>query len=183
MLLKLRQPFGRCHHALYMEAAIRVKIDPVKAPVCGANLVLRANRFLQQILLYMYCLSRQRSLIAHLIPQRIEPLQKPNSKSGAGAQTGAGRQVRNVMNLDPLANPQMLKAGAHGWMLDCIVRSDVFEPCIRNSAMVLEKWRQPSAGNKAGLVDRRREHRATVLAVPDGIVSASAEKRNTEWGS
>ena len=46
---------------------------------------------------------------------------------------------------------------------------------------MLEERRQVAAGDVAVLVDRRRQHRPAVLAVPRRVVRAPAEERDAEW--
>ena len=65
-------------------------------------------------------------------------------------------------------------------MLNRIVRANVFDLGVGDAAVVFEERWQPSTGDVAALVDRGRQYRATVLAIPNGIIGTTAEEGDTK---
>jgi len=61
-------------------------------------------------------------------------------------------------------------------MLEVSILCHIFHFRVRNPAVMLEEWWQPSTGDVATLIDGGCQNRATVLAVPDWIVGATTEK-------
>src|ERR1700722_18466599 len=119
-------------------------------------------------------------LVTHLVLESIQAEQEPHGKRGTSPQPGSGRQIGYVMDLDPTVDLQELQALARRRMLDPAIVIYVFNSRVRQAALILEKGREPSGRNVAALVDSGREHSAAVLAVPDGIIRASAEERNAK---
>ena len=69
-----------------------------------------------------------------------------------------------------------LETGAHRGMLDFLYRLRFLALVVADQMLEPMIGRQVAAGDIAILVDRAREHRTTVLAVPDRVVGAAAEK-------
>jgi hypothetical protein len=68
-------------------------------------------------------------------------------------------------------------------MLNLAITTDIFNFRIRNAAVVLKKRGQPPSGDVTRFIDRCRQDRAAMLAVPDRVVGAAAKKRNAKWGA
>ena len=180
---EIRDPLLGGQDALDFHRAVGVKVDAIEAAKGRAGLVLRAHGLLKQVLLHMDGLGSQSVLVAHLVLERIEAEKQSDGERGAGAQTGPRRQVGDVVNLHPFLDSEILQAGAHGGVLNLVVPADILDFGIGNTAVILKKRRQPAAGDVAVLVDRGGQYRAPVLAVPNGVVSTPAKKRNPEWSA
>src|SRR5690242_15978127 len=61
-------------------------------------------------------------------------------------------------------------------MFDHAISTHVLDLRVRDSAVIFEKWRQVPARDVAGFVNRGGQNRATVLAIPNGIVRPSAKE-------
>src|SRR5580704_4779092 len=68
-------------------------------------------------------------------------------------------------------------------MLNLAIAADIFNPRIRNAAVVLKKRRQPARGDVTGFVDRRGQHRAAMLTIPHRVVGPAAKKRYPKWSA
>src|SRR5262245_16233829 len=84
------------------------------------------------------------------------------------------------MDLHALFHIHELQTGADRRMLDGIFLGCVFDARVSNSAGQLEKRRRPGHGDLAILVDCCGQNGTAMLAIPDWIVSAADEKRNTK---
>jgi hypothetical protein len=65
-------------------------------------------------------------------------------------------------------------------VLDVVDPVAVLDLRVDDADLVLEEGRQVAAAEVAVLVDRGREHRAAVLAVPGGIVGTAPEEGDHE---
>jgi hypothetical protein len=88
-----------------------------------------------------------------------------------------------VVNLDPFLDSHELQAAAHRGMLDRAILVYVFDFGVGNAAVIFKKWRKMAASDVATLVNRSGEDGAAVLTVPNGIIRATAKKRNAKWGA
>src|SRR5437867_1587503 len=68
-------------------------------------------------------------------------------------------------------------------MRDLINALAIFNTGIHNSDTMLKKRRQIPARDVTILVDGRSQYRAAMIAVPNGIVGAATEERDSKWGS
>src|SRR5580700_11718883 len=87
------------------------------------------------------------------------------------------------MNFHPVGDAHVFEASAHRRMLNLAIAADILNLRIRNAAVVLEKRRQPPGGDVARFVDRRGQHRAAMLSIPDWIVGPAAKKRYAKWSA
>src|SRR5580704_11606694 len=87
------------------------------------------------------------------------------------------------MNFDSIGYFHVVQASAHRWMFNLGVAANVLNFGIGNSTVILKKGRQPSRGDITGFVDRRRQDRAAMFAIPHWIVGAATEKRYAKWGA
>ena len=85
------------------------------------------------------------------------------------------------MNFNAAADAQELETRADRRMFDCFVAANIFDLRVRYPAVVLEERRKPPGRDVATLVNGRRQHSATVLAIPDRVIRASAEERYPKW--
>src|ERR1700751_4295979 len=76
VLLEFCQPVGSCNDTLYFYRAVLQKIDPIEASVRRADLVLRTNSLLQELLLDTNCIYSERVFITHLVLECIERQKK-----------------------------------------------------------------------------------------------------------
>jgi hypothetical protein len=153
-----------------------VEVNAIEASMGGADLILCADSFLKQFLLNVDCVSGKRLFVAHPILERVEIEEKPHRKGRTRTQTGASRQVRNMMDFHALVDAQELQTRAYRWMLNRIVSTDVLNLGIGDAAVILEERRQPPTSDVTALVDGGREYRASVLAIPHGIVGAATKE-------
>ena len=110
----------------------------------------------------------------------MDRVDEPDSERGARAQPGPRRQVAVVMNLETFAHLEPLEHAAHRRMLDLANVLNVFDDRVDHTKLVLEERRQLSHADVAVLINGGGEHGAAVLAIPLGIVSAAAEKRDAK---
>src|SRR5271157_5049700 len=87
------------------------------------------------------------------------------------------------MDLDALVNSQELQTAAHRWVLDGAIGADVFRFGVQDTAVVLEKRRQPSTSDVAPLIDCGRQHCAPVFTIPNRVIRAATEEGNAERSS
>jgi hypothetical protein len=71
----------------------------------------------------------------------------------------------------------MLKATAHGWVLNLIVAANVLHSGIRDTTVIFEEGRQPPAGDIAAFINRSGKNRATVFFIPKRIVCSAPKER------
>jgi len=133
-----------------------VEVNTIETPVRGANLILRPNRLMKQLLLNVHSIGGKCMLITHLLPQSIKAEEEAYCKCRARAQTGSSWQISHMMNFDALIDFHELQARAHRRVFDAVVPADVLDLQIGNAAVVLEEGRQISASDITAFVDRSR---------------------------
>src|SRR5580692_5651549 len=87
------------------------------------------------------------------------------------------------MNFHSVSDTHVVQTSAHRRMFNLTIAADILDLRIRNAAMVLKKWRQPPSRDVTRFVDSCRQHRATMLAIPDWVVGAAAKKRYAKWSA
>jgi len=122
-------------------------------------------------------------LIAHLLSQRIEAQQEAYREGRARTEPCSSGKVRNVVNLDSIVNSEKLQTTTNGGVLNRAVLINIFNFRVRYPGVIFKKGRKVTTGDIAAFIDRRGQDGATMLAVPDGIVRASAEERDAEWSA
>ena len=161
-----------------------MKVDAIEASIGGTNLILRAYRLLEKVLLNMNCVSRQLLLRTHSVLQSIETEKKSHGKGRTRTKSCSSRQVSHMVNLDPILDLQELKTAAHRWVLDRVVSTNIFNFRIRDAAVIFEeRWQTSSTSNVAALVDRGGQYRSPVLTIPNRIVCATTEKGDAKWSA
>jgi hypothetical protein len=128
-------------------------------------------------------IERQVMLIAHLLPQRIEAQQEAYREGRARTEPSSSGKVRNVVNLDSIVHSEKLQTTTNGGVLNGAVLINIFNFRVRNPGVIFKKGRKVTTGDIAAFIDRRGQDGATMLAVPDGIVGASAKERDAEWSA
>jgi hypothetical protein len=84
------------------------------------------------------------------------------------------------MQLQAALEIQVAQGRSDDGMFDLLGRLARFDLAVNDANPVLEKRRQMTAGEPAVFIDRRRQHRAAVDAIPGGIIGAAAEKRDAK---
>ena len=82
-----------------------MEVDAVEAAIGRPQLVLRADIFLQHILLDTDRFARKIALRDHFAVERMQRVQQPDGERAAGAQSGPRRQVGVVMDFETLVDP------------------------------------------------------------------------------
>src|SRR5882724_12475777 len=122
-------------------------------------------------------------LVPHAVGKRIETEKEADRECGTCPQARPGGQISHVVNLNPFTDSHELQAAPDRRMLDSSVVCHVLNLRIRDSAVVIEKGREPPAGDVTVFVDGRRQNSSSVFLIPNRIIGASTEKRNAQWGA
>src|SRR5579862_949084 len=177
------QPFGGEDHRLHRKLPAPRKADLVEPAIRRLHLVLRADRFLQALLLYMDGLRRELVLAGHPRLERAQGVQYADRERRAGPHAAAGGQVAIVVNLDAAMDFQETQRLADGGMLNFVQTIAVLDLRINDADAVFKKRREMAHGEVAILVNRRGQDGAAVFAVPGRVVRSSAKEGNPEGGS
>jgi len=157
-------------------AAVLAERDVVETAKRSAELILRSDRLVDHILLDVQRLVRQLLLRDAAALERVNRIDQPGRERRTRTEPGAGRQIAVVVDLEPGFHLHPLEHGAHRRMLDVGSLLDVLDDRVDHAKAMLEKRRQLADADVAVLVDRRRQHRAAVLAVPLRVVRAASEE-------
>src|SRR6185436_5194323 len=84
------------------------------------------------------------------------------------------------MNLESFRDAEVLKNASRRRVRQLRYLPDVFDERVDQAKTMLEERRQLTDADVAVLVDRRRQHRAAMLAIPVGIVGAASKEGNAE---
>src|SRR5487761_1825294 len=94
-----------------------MEIDAIEPAVGGPQLILRADIFLQHILLDTDRLARQIAFRDHFVVESVQSMQKPDRERAARSQAGSRRKIGVVMNFQPLLHSEFPENSAHRGML------------------------------------------------------------------
>src|SRR5437667_10837025 len=84
------------------------------------------------------------------------------------------------MDFEPAVDSEVANDLTRGRVTDVVDRHAVLDLRVDDADLVLEKRRQVTTRQIAVFVDRGRQHRTTVFAIPLGIVGAATEERDSK---
>src|SRR5256886_14017104 len=171
---------GADGHRRQRDSAVLMDHNVIQAAVGRQHLILRADGFLQDVLLQVHAFRRQAVFTHHLALERIEGVEQAHREGRAGPDATAGRNVRVVVNLYTALDLQIAQRLTNGRMRDLFDRLTVLDLGVDDAVPMVEKGRQVATVDVAILVDRRRQHGAAMLVVPVRIIRAATEKGDTK---
>ena len=157
LLLRLQclESLRRKNDGMDREVTRGVEFDVVEAAVGGIHLVLRADRFLEDVLLDLNTLIGQLFLGSHMAIQRVQGVQQADREGRAAAHPATGGQVAVMMNLDPAIEVHKIQRGAHRGMLYFFYGVGTLDLRVHHAKAMFKKRRQMSRANVAVLVNGR----------------------------
>src|SRR5579864_179135 len=155
--------------------------DEVRTAVCSPDLVLRANRFLDDVLFQTDCFCGEPFRGGNLTLVGAQGIQQAYREGGTGAQPGAGREVSVVLDLHPGIHFMFRQNAANRWVLDLFDGLGQLHAGVHDAVAMFEERRQGAKGNVTVFVDGSAEHGAAVLVIPRWVISPAAKERDAEW--